>query len=62
MRSPQAVTRNSRSVKVGKSDYERTSAGTRGNDEDAPTAAIAKSLDFLDEADRFQPRLRSFVV
>ena len=28
-----AVTRNSRSVKVGKSDYKRTSAGTRGNDE-----------------------------
>src|SRR5229473_1648795 len=35
-RSPTADTRNSRSVKVGKSDYERTSAGTRGNDEGAP--------------------------
>ena len=40
MRSPQAVTRNSRSAKVGKSDYARTSAGTRGNDEDAPKAVI----------------------
>src|ERR1700686_4945002 len=28
-RSPKAVTRNSRSVKVGKSDNERTSAATR---------------------------------
>jgi hypothetical protein len=39
-RSPKAVTRNSRSVRVGKSDYERTSAGTRGNDEDAPKTVI----------------------
>src|SRR5947207_1913290 len=37
-RSPKAATRNSRSVKVGKSDFERTSAGTRGNDEDVPKA------------------------
>jgi hypothetical protein len=44
MRSPKAVTRNSRSVKVGKSDYERTSAGTRGNDEDAPEAAIRPNV------------------
>jgi hypothetical protein len=27
-------------AKLGKSDYDRTSAGTRGNAEDAPLAAI----------------------
>jgi hypothetical protein len=27
-------------AKVGKSDYERASAGTHGNDEDAPVPAI----------------------
>src|SRR5438034_3549936 len=43
-RSPKAVTRNSRSVKVGKSDYERTSAGTRGNDKNARFRPFAGPL------------------
>jgi hypothetical protein len=34
-------------AKVGKSDYERTSAGTRGNAEHAPTAAVLDSAPAL---------------
>jgi hypothetical protein len=35
-----SVTQNGlANAKVGKSDYERASAGTRGNDEDPPQAA-----------------------
>ena len=51
MRSPEAVTRNSRSVKVGTSDYERTSAGTRGNDEDAPISGRSPNWDPAERLD-----------
>jgi hypothetical protein len=55
MRSPKAVTRNSRSGKVGKADYERTSAGTRGNDEDAPISDLRLGLIVASQAQALLP-------